>query len=116
MAVLRSLKGKADVVLLDCLTVWVANLLFGFEKQGNSSPGFGCAQEEVLAKVEEMVDVARSSPFSTIVVSNEVGCGVVPPFPSGRAFRDVVGMANQVVAREADEVWFTVAGLPWRLK
>lgn len=115
-AVLRGLAGRTDVVLLDCLTVWLANLLLGPDGHGGDPASAAAAEDEVLASVEELAAVARDSSFTTIIVTNEVGCGVVPAYPLGRLYRDVAGLANQIVARAADEVWLTVAGIPLRLK
>lgn len=115
-AALRRLEGQAEVVLLDCLTVWLANLLLSPNGHAEESGRAAARQEEALAAVEELATVARNSSFTTIVVTNEVGCGVVPAYPLGRLYRDVAGLANQIVARAADEVWLTVAGLPLRLK
>lgn len=114
--VLRELAGKTEVVLLDCLTIWVSNLLLGPAGHDAVPAAALKRQEEVLAAVEEFAAVAKASPFATVVVSNEVGSGVVPPYPLGRLYRDVAGWANQIVARAADEAWLTVAGLPIRLK
>lgn len=110
---LRGLKGKTDVILLDCLTVWLGNLLHAGEDQAQPSENL---QQKLLSRVEELLAVIRESPFSVVVVSNEVGSGVVPPYSMGRFFRDVAGWANQLIARQADEVWLSVAGLPLRFK
>jgi adenosylcobinamide kinase/adenosylcobinamide-phosphate guanylyltransferase len=63
-----------------------------------------------------VVSAARRAPFTTIVVSNEVGCGIVPENALARKFRDVVGTANQVIAQGADEVYAMISGLPLKLK
>jgi adenosylcobinamide kinase / adenosylcobinamide-phosphate guanylyltransferase len=99
-----SLEGKADVVLVDCLNVWVANLL-------GREPGLG--DEPLLARAAPLM--ARR-PFHLLLVSNEVGWGVHPETPLGRRFRDALGLVNQAVARAADEVVLLVAGCPLWLK
>ena len=68
------------------------------------------------AEVEGLVTVYATSQAEWIVISNEVGLGLVPPYPLGRLYRDVLGKANQRLARAADEVLFMVAGLPVRVK
>lgn len=103
--------GDARVVLLDCLTLLTSNALLA---------GFDEATPQYEAKVEDEVEcllVAYASGSATwIVVSNEVGLGIVPDNPLARAYRDVLGRANQRVAAAADRVMFLVAGLPLRVK
>jgi adenosylcobinamide kinase/adenosylcobinamide-phosphate guanylyltransferase len=99
---------QADVVLVDCVGLLVTNLM-----------GHG---EEPSRHVEERVDkeiqdiVAAAGDTDCILVSNDVGAGVVPPYPSGRLFRDLLGRANQALARAADQVYWMVAGLPVEVK
>lgn len=77
-------------------------------------------QERVMGRILEYIDslslLMRSSPADVLVVTNEVGMGLVPEYPLGRIFRDLSGKANQIVASRADEVWFTVCGIPQRIK
>jgi adenosylcobinamide kinase/adenosylcobinamide-phosphate guanylyltransferase len=108
-AVLRE-AGDAQVVVVDCLTLLLSNLWGGEEEPGE------VLEEQVLSEVEGLVRAARGLPAHVIVVSNEVGLGLVPPYPAGRAYRDLLGLANQRLAQEAGEVYFLVAGLPLRLK
>ncbi|MBI2965122.1 MAG: bifunctional adenosylcobinamide kinase/adenosylcobinamide-phosphate guanylyltransferase [Chloroflexi bacterium] len=99
--------GHTDVVLLDCLTLWVSNLLL---KEGEDDGSLACGA------AEQLVDLYRRDASSWIVVSNEVGLGVVPPTPLGRAYRDALGAVNQIFARRADRVYLVVAGLALELK
>jgi adenosylcobinamide kinase/adenosylcobinamide-phosphate guanylyltransferase len=94
-----------DVVVLDCLTIWLANLLL----DGNNS-------EAVLRRVEELVCVLDRRQVHTVIVTSEVGLGLVPETPLGRTFRDVAGLAHQRLAGLADEVYFGVLGVMLRLK
>ena len=104
----RHAAEQADVVLVDCVGFLVANLM-----------GHG---EEPSAQVEGRVDkevqdiVAAAGDTACILVSNEVGTGLVPPYPSGRLFRDLLGRANQALAGAADQVYWMVAGLPVEVK
>jgi adenosylcobinamide kinase/adenosylcobinamide-phosphate guanylyltransferase len=102
--VLRQTTGD-DVVVLDCLTLWLANLLLE-----------GREPEAVLRRVEDLADVLRQRPAHAIIVTNEVGLGLVPETPLGRAFRDVAGRAHQHLAAAADEVYFGALGVMLRLK
>jgi adenosylcobinamide kinase/adenosylcobinamide-phosphate guanylyltransferase len=104
---LTALEGQADVVIVDCLNLWVANLL---EKR----PELGDA--ELDAEAAGLEAVARRPAFSLILVSNEVGWGVHPATELGRRFRDALGLVNQAAARAAGEVVLMVAGCPLTVK
>jgi adenosylcobinamide kinase/adenosylcobinamide-phosphate guanylyltransferase len=104
----------ARVVLLDCATLWAANLLLDGGTPDEEIPPQ--VEEAALAEVEAFLDVVRASSATFVVVSNEVGLGLVPPYPLGRAYRDLLGRANQRLAAAADKVYFLVAGLPVELK
>lgn len=109
-AALRRCAPESDAVLLDCLTLFVSNLLAA----PGADPEAAGAQAE--REVAALLDIARHAEATTILVSNEVGLGLVPEYPLGRAFRDVAGRIHQRVAAEADEVHFLVAGIPLRVK
>ncbi len=102
---LRRLAGSADTVLVDCLTLWVANQL---ERTATD--------EAILAGGEALAKFLAELPYSLILVSNEVGQGVHPESASGLRFRDLLGALNQAVAQAADRVVLMVAGLPLTLK
>lgn len=96
--------GKnCDTILVDCLTLWTANLM---QRQG----------EEVLSHADRLANTLRALPASVILVSNEVGSGIVPDNELGRAYRDLLGAVNQRVAAAADEVILLVAGCPLVIK
>ncbi len=100
-------------VLIDCVTLWVSNLMWEHRDQTMA------AQEElILSRVDDLVLASRrpAGAGEIIIVSNEVGGGLTPDSPVGRAFRDLQGFANQRLARAADKMIFVVAGLPLLLK
>jgi adenosylcobinamide kinase/adenosylcobinamide-phosphate guanylyltransferase len=100
------LEGEsADLLLVDCLTTYCGGLM--------SARGLSQTRRDHLATV---VDAIQSTPASVVLVSNEVGSGVVPAFRIGRLYRDVLGELNQQVARVASDVVLLVAGLPVVLK
>lgn len=92
----------ADVVLLDCLTLWLSNVMLD---------GRG-----VEAETDGLLAALAAAPCPVVMVSNEVGMGLVPETPLGRAFRDAQGRLNQRVAAAVPLVTFVAAGLPLRLK
>ena len=106
---LSGMANRYDTVLLDCLTLWVSNLLLG-------STDVESSRAAILMETEWLLDVYRSGSASWIVVSNEVGLGVVPPTRLGRIFADELGRVNQLVAAAADDVYFMAAGLPMAIK
>ena len=100
---------RTDFILLDCLTLWLSN--FCAEHRHLS------AEELELAASKEVARLFVPSACShLVVVTNEVGSGIVPDSPVGRLFRDLQGLVNQQVAGEADFVYQTVAGIPLRIK
>lgn len=94
-----------EVILLDCLTLWLSNLLLK-----------GDNDLKIMEETERLVHTLKESRTSVIIVSNEVGMGIVPADPLGRRFRDLSGMSNQKITEEADTVVFMVSGLPIFLK
>ena len=106
---LRPLVDRYDTFVLDCLTLWVSNLLLEDEEASD-------AEGVVLEAVRRLLDLVDTAGGRWILVSNEVGQGIVPASPLGREYRDVLGRVNQLVASRADEVYLMVAGLALELK
>lgn len=105
----------ADVVLLDCMTLLVANRLLEAAPDENQPDEQG-ATAAIRSEIDDLLAVIQNSSAEWIVVSNEVGLGLVPPYPLGRIYRDLLGWANQRLARSADRVVFMIAGMPMRLE
>lgn len=104
-----------DTILLDCLTLWLSNLILD-ENFTKSNISLKDKENYILNEVSRLADVCLQKKSNIIVVSNEVGLGVVPDYPLGRLFRDVAGAANQILAQRAQRVYFIAAGLPLTLK
>ena len=96
---------RVEVILLDCITLWLSNLLMRQK-----------SDHEVLNETGRLIDTVKQGQASFIFVSNEVGMGIVPIDPLGRRFRDLSGMANQKIAEVVDRVVFMVSGIPMFLK
>ena len=105
---------KSDVVILDCITLLASNLLMQFVKDDLvDEASFKLAAQK---EVEELIAVIGQGNQDWIIISNELGLGLVPPYQMGRVYRDWLGWANQRLAREADKVIFMVAGIPTVIK
>jgi adenosylcobinamide kinase/adenosylcobinamide-phosphate guanylyltransferase len=115
LAVGAAIQAQGDVydtVIVDCLTLLASNALLTLPED--------CAQADadaaILNEVDALLEAYRLSSAVWLIVSNEVGMGIVPPYRLGRLYRDALGRANQRLAQRADEVLLLVAGLAWRLK
>ncbi len=100
-----SLPKDIEIAVIDCLTVWLGNLMY---RHGDSKMEF--------SEMEALFRALRHPPCPLVLVSNEVGLGIVPGDAASRRFRDAAGTLNQRVASLADEVIFMVSGLPMPLK
>lgn len=101
---------EEGLVLLDCLTMLTANVVL--ESCGDiDNPEEKPASEAVMKEIDQLLITVKNSACDWIIVSNEVGMGVVPPYPTGRLYRDLLGWANRKVATVADEVFLLVAGM-----
>jgi adenosylcobinamide kinase/adenosylcobinamide-phosphate guanylyltransferase len=100
-----------DFIIVDCLTLFLSNLLLEIPLEK-----LELHEEKVLDRVRKFVKVAKDSPATVVVVSNEVGTGIVPENRLARVFRDIAGKANQIAASESNAVYICFSGIPIRLK
>ena len=108
-AALRRDGGDESVIIVDCLTLLLSNLL-------GTLPDPADFEESAVAEVAALLTLARQSKATFIIVSSEVGLGLVPENAAGRRYRDALGQINQMAAEAADEVYLMVAGQKLRLK
>jgi len=94
-----------EVLLVDCLTLWLSNLLMQTQ-----------ALERLRQRIDEVAKAVRAAPSAVVLVSNEVGAGIVPENRLARLYRDLAGWANQAVAASCNRVVWTVAGIPVTIK
>ncbi len=93
-------------IIIDCLTFWVTNLIY--KKTMNN--------DEILEIATSTAEFLRSKDLSAVVITNELGMGIVPNFEDGRKFRKTAGEVNQIFAEKAEEAYLIVSGLPLKLK
>jgi adenosylcobinamide kinase / adenosylcobinamide-phosphate guanylyltransferase len=100
-----------DVLLVDCLTLWISNLMYEAREEES-----GLVEEEIAGRAAELVKACAARRGTVIFVTNEVGSGIVPENSVARLYRDLVGRCNQIIAGKADEVYMVACGLPLNLK
>jgi adenosylcobinamide kinase / adenosylcobinamide-phosphate guanylyltransferase len=103
---LAAVPPGTEVVLVDCLTVWIGNLYHHFQQN----------EELVRSHVDEFLKVVPQVSYDLILVTNEVGWGIVPENPLARSFRDLAGYLNRKVAEKAKSVYLLCCGIPLELK
>jgi adenosylcobinamide kinase/adenosylcobinamide-phosphate guanylyltransferase len=110
--------SPGDLVLLDCVSLWVSNLLFAHVGDPDAlTPGeYEALVDRCLRDAREWLETARRRPGPLVAVSNEVGSGIVPVGALSRCYRDALGLVNQAIAAEADSVYLLVSGIPVTLK
>lgn len=99
------LNKRAEVVVIDCLTLWLSNLILD-----------GVEERELDTRVQALTTILHAAPFASIVVTNEVGMGIVPESVLGRRFRDVAGRAHQTIARRSSRIYLAALGVILRLR
>ena len=114
-AAVEATGDSAAAIIVDCLTLWISNLLLAGGEEFNEAQA-ASKEEAILDEVEALIRTAKKANAHVIVVSNEVGMGIVPLTRLGRVSRDIAGRANQALAKAADEVYVMWAGLPQRIK
>lgn len=103
--------GACRVLLVDCLTLWINNLLYAAEKRGERF-----TEEDAVGRCRELTDACGAFGGTVIFVTNELGMGIVPDNETARRFRDIAGRCNQEIAAAAGTVTLVVSGIPLHLK
>ncbi len=106
---------SAEVIVLDCLTLWVSNVLHRVEAEFEST-GFEVVEKNLLGQLDVFCDVIEASHFCVLIVTNEVGMGLVPESKLGRLYRDLMGRVHQRLGERAAEVYTAMLGTMLRLK
>lgn len=108
--------GTAQVVIVDCITLLVSNIFSQYSDQGGEQLNVSLIEQGVMAEIDGVVECINRLDASFIIVTNEVGLGVVPANRMGRLYRDLLAKVNRKLAQAADEVYLMVAGLPQLIK
>lgn len=105
VSLMEKIGDSFDCIVIDCLTLLVSNLVLA---------GYG--EADIIKKAEKLLAVLKKKKADAIMVSNEVGLGIVPDNELGRRFRDIAGRVNQLAAEAADEAYLTISGIPLKIK
>jgi adenosylcobinamide kinase/adenosylcobinamide-phosphate guanylyltransferase len=108
--------GDREIVLPDCITLLLNNAIAEFLSPDGTDIDDARAGQAVTAEIDGLTDCIRNTAADFLIVTNEVGLGLVPDNKLGRVYRDLLGKANQILAGQADEVYFLVSGLTVKLK
>ena len=103
----RAEEAHCEAVLVDCLTLWISNLMFRTE---------WFSEADMRKETEKLIVALKNFPGTAVLVINEVGQGIVPENELARRFRDCSGRCGQMIAAAADEVWYCVCGIPMKIK
>jgi len=107
---LARLDGSYQAILVDCITLWLTNLLLVRERPDAE------LEESIIGNVHCLATTLRGMATPVVLVTNEVGMGIVPEHHLGRLFRDIAGQANQILAASCNEVYALISGIPLKLK
>lgn len=108
--------AKVGTVIVDCITLLLSNILQQYADPTGEQVNEVKAEKAIIREINELIKAAESLPAAFIIVTNEVGLGLVPPNKLGRVYRDLLGKANRMLAQHADEVYLMVAGIPMLVK
>ncbi len=109
---------KSDIILLDCMTLMVSNLILdsSLDFDTCSIEAINNLEKEIFKEVKQLLDIIFTTNKKAIIVTNEVGMGLVPSYKMGSIFRDIAGRVNQYIASKANEVYLTVSGIEMKIK
>ena len=109
---------KCDTFLLDCVTIMITNIMFDYDIDYDTCPNnvIDEVEKNIFTEIRKLLAIMKDNSKSLIIVSNEVGYGLVPSYRLGAIFRDIAGRVNQYLAGEATQVYNVICGLPQKIK
>jgi adenosylcobinamide kinase/adenosylcobinamide-phosphate guanylyltransferase len=108
--------GDAELIIIDCITMLVNNIFSRYNEEQFEIISDAVLEKEVITEIKQLQKCLKKVDASFLIISNEVGLGLVSDNRMGRLYRDILGRANQMLAQIADEVFLLVAGIPLRVK
>ena len=116
--IIDEISQKHSTVILDCITLLVNNLMFvdGIDIDNATEQEINELEEYIKDQVRKMIEEVKKTDLYFVMVTNEIGLGVVPSYKLGRVYCDFVGRINQMLGQLSDEVYFTVCGIPTKIK
>jgi len=105
-----------QLVIIDCITLLIGNIFSRYDEKTFDTIEDTILEKQVFSEIDNLLKCLEKAKTSFIIVSNEVGLGIVPDNRMGRLYRDLLGRANQTLAGKADEVYFMISGIPLRVK
>ncbi|NDO45806.1 bifunctional adenosylcobinamide kinase/adenosylcobinamide-phosphate guanylyltransferase [Clostridium sp. MD294] len=114
---IKNAQKKYHCILLDCITMLLTNLIFEYSKTDDiENMDFIELENKIVKELEEIAEVCSISKSEVIIVTGEIGLGIVPMDKLSRHFRDIIGSVNQILAQKANEVYFVVSGIAMKIK
>ncbi|HKL41139.1 MAG TPA: bifunctional adenosylcobinamide kinase/adenosylcobinamide-phosphate guanylyltransferase [Clostridia bacterium] len=115
---IKEISVKCDIVILDCITVFSSNILFEkeYDWEKISYEKISLLEEKIIEEIQQIVKIAKESDLALVIITNEVGSGIVPGNRLSRVYRDIAGRINQKLSQLSDEVYVTISGIPLKLK
>ena len=105
-----------QIVIIDCITLLISNIFSRYDENTFAIIEDSILEKDVLSEIDDLLKCLQRTEASFIIISNEVGLGIVPDNRMGRLYRDILGRVNQMLSHEADEVYLMAAGIPLRVK
>ena len=117
-SIIDEIGEKHDTVIMDCVTLMVNNLMFtyGIDVDKATSKELDELENYIRDQIEKLLDAVKKTNLYFVIVSNEIGMGIVPANKLSRIYSDFVGRANQLIGKYIDEVYFVVSGIPMKVK
>ena len=117
-SIIDEIGEKHDTVIMDCVTLMVNNLMFtyGIDVDKATSKELDELENYIRDQIEKLLDAVKKTNLYFVIVSNEIGMGIVPANKLSRIYTDIIGRINQQIATHSDEVYFVVSGIPMKIK
>lgn len=115
---IHQISKSCDIVILDCITVFSSNILFEkeYDWEQISYEKISLLEEKIIHEIQQIIEKARQYNLDLVIITNEVGSGIVPGNRLSRVYRDIAGRTNQKLSELSDEVYVTISGIPLKLK